>query len=97
MTQARLAEGAGLNVGTVRRLEQGHPSVSLGALAMVFLVLGETGRLGSLLDLTQDHLGLALSVESLPQRVRVKKHSRPHSGQNGSTDDTAYGVDDGVF
>ena len=43
MTQARLAEGAGIDVSTLRKLEHGHPSVSLGTLAMVLLVLGNVG------------------------------------------------------
>ena len=77
MTQARLAEGAGVDIGTVRRLEQGHPSVSLGTLAMVLLVLGESGRLSDFLDLAKDDLGLALSIEALPKRVRPKRSSMP--------------------
>lgn len=71
MTQQRLAAGAGLNVSTLRRLEQGHPSVSLGSLAMALLVLGERGRLAQLLDAGRDDLGIALSIETLPKRVRT--------------------------
>lgn len=72
-TQARVAEGAGLDVGTVQRLERGYPGVSLGALAMVLLVLSETGRLGRLLDMAEDDLGLALGAADLPKRVRPRK------------------------
>lgn len=73
MTQASLAERAGINVSTVRRLEKGHPGASLGALAMVLLVLGEKGRLGNLMDVAADPIGLAIGVEELPQRVRSQK------------------------
>ncbi|GHT96285.1 hypothetical protein FACS1894116_13170 [Betaproteobacteria bacterium] len=46
-------------------MENGDPGVSVGTLAMVFLTLGESGRLADLLD-----IGLALSVSTLPRRVR---------------------------
>lgn len=72
MTQARLAEGAGINVSTVRRLEAGDHGISLGVLAMVLLVLGELGRLGNLIDNSRDEIGLGLANQRLPQRVRSK-------------------------
>ncbi|MDR2014704.1 MAG: helix-turn-helix domain-containing protein [Azoarcus sp.] len=72
-TQMRLADGAGVNVATIRRLEKGEGGVSLGVLAMVLLTLGESGRLGNLLDVAKDDIGLVLGVNELPQRVRVKR------------------------
>jgi transcriptional regulator with XRE-family HTH domain len=72
MTQARLAEGAGINVSTARRVEAGDPGISLGVLAMVLLVLGEPGRLGNLIDTVKDEVGLALANQTLPQRIRTK-------------------------
>lgn len=92
MTQQRVAEGAGIDVGTVRRLEQGHPSVSLGSLAMVLVVLGETDRLAQLLDVGADDLGLALSVETLPKRVR-----RPRRARAAGTKAVPPAADDGAF
>lgn len=92
MTQQRVAEGAGIDVGTVRRLEQGHPSVSLGSLAMVLVVLGETERLAQLLDVGADDLGLALSVETLPKRVR-----RPRSATASGMNAVPPAADDGAF
>lgn len=92
MTQQRVADGAGLDVGTVRRLEQGNPSVSLGSLAMVLVVLGETERLAQLLDVSSDDLGLALSVETLPKRVR-----RPRSTTVAGANAEPPVSDDGVF
>ena len=83
ITQARLAEGAGINVSTVRRLEAGDHGISLGVLAMVLVVLGETSRLGKLIDVAQDDVGLLLDTQNLPQRVRsaAKKPTSPTSGQ----------------
>lgn len=75
-TQQRLADGAGVNVATIRRLERGDPGVSLGVLVMTLLTLGESGRLGSLLDVAKDDIGLVLGVNELPQRVRARGRSR---------------------
>jgi transcriptional regulator with XRE-family HTH domain len=75
-TQQRLADGAGVNVATIRRLERGDAGVSLGVLAMALLTLGESGRLASLLDVAKDDIGLVLSIGELPQRVRQKGRSK---------------------
>lgn len=90
ITQARLAEGAGINVSTVRRLESGDHGISLGVLAMVLVVLGEPSRLGNLLDGAKDDVGLMLDTQNLPQRVRsaTKKAAKPHiSIASASPDD----------
>lgn len=71
-TQQRLADGAGISRATLRKLAAGDPGVSVGALAMVLLTLGESGRLSSLLDVSKDDIGLSLGVSELPQRVRSK-------------------------
>lgn len=75
-TQQRLADGAGVSRASIRRLEAGDPGVSIGSLAMVLLTLGESGRLGQLLDVARDDVGLVISVNDLPQRVRAKGRSR---------------------
>ena len=73
-TQQRLADGAGVNVATIRRLERADDAgVSLGVLAMVLLTLGESGRLGDLIDVAKDDIGLVISINALPQRVRTKR------------------------
>lgn len=75
-TQQRLADGAGVNVATIRRLERGDAGVSLGVLAMALLTLGESGRLGDLIDVAKDDIGLVISINALPQRVRAKRRSK---------------------
>ncbi len=89
ITQARLAEGAGINVSTVRRLESGDHGISLGVLAMVLVVLGEPSRLGSLLDVAKDEVGLMLDTQNLPQRVRSasKKAAKPRISSAASSPD----------
>jgi hypothetical protein len=51
----------------------------LGVLAMALLTLEESDRLSKLLDIAQDDMGLALSVNDLPQRVRPKQQRRSKS------------------
>lgn len=72
-TQRRLAEGAGVSLPTIRRLENGDPGVSLATLAMVLVVLGEGRRLADLLDASRDDVGLMLDAQQLPKRVRTAR------------------------
>ena len=72
MTIKRLAEAASVAPETIRRLEKGEPGISVGTLAMVFLVLGESGRLRNLLTPSTDDIGMIISVHDLPKRVREK-------------------------
>jgi transcriptional regulator with XRE-family HTH domain len=69
MAVRRVTEAAGISAGTLRRIEKGDPSVSLGALAMVLLSLGEISRLEGLIPPAEDHLGLALDIDRLPKRI----------------------------
>ena len=77
MTQRRLADGAGVSLPTIRRLENGEAGVSLATLAMVFVVLGKIRRLADLCDSGRDDIGLLLANQQLPKRVRsAQKPSR---------------------
>lgn len=97
MTQQRLADGAGVTLPTIRRLELGDPGVSLATLAMVLVVLGEGSRLADLLDTGSDDVGLLLENQKLPQRVRVPRtisaSGRP-AVSNSGTGPTATSNDD---
>ncbi|MDB4994235.1 MAG: hypothetical protein JWM74_1667 [Myxococcaceae bacterium] len=66
-----LAERAFVSRVTLRRVERGDPSVSMGIYATVLFVLGLAERLSSLADPATDPVGLALEGERLPQRVRA--------------------------
>ena len=63
-TLAMMAERMGVAPNTYRRVEQGDPTVALGAYAMA---------LGDLIDAKRDEVGLQLDEARLPQRVHVKK------------------------
>jgi DNA-binding XRE family transcriptional regulator len=73
LTTAMMAERVGLSRSTYHRLEQGDPTVSLGAYAMALFVLGFGTALGDLVDPGQDGQGLLLDAQRVPTRVRVKK------------------------
>lgn len=89
-TQQRLADGASVNVATVRRLEKGDPGISIGTLAMVLLTLGEQGRLAELLDVSKDGIGLTLSVNALPQRVRTGRKRSSKASVGPGTDEVSF-------
>jgi len=73
LTIAMMAERMGVAPNTYRRVEQGDPTVAMGAYAMALFVLGFGGALGEVADVRRDEVGLQLDEERLPQRVRVRK------------------------
>ena len=73
LTQAHLAAAAGITVPTLRKLERGEPGVSIGAMAMVLLALGVVGGLSCILPPEKDVIGQAITIGSLPARVRTRK------------------------
>ena len=64
-----MTEAAGISANTLRRIEKGDPSVSVGGLAMVLLALGLNGRLGQIVDMGGDVTGLMLDLDHLPKRI----------------------------
>lgn len=70
ITAALMAERAFITRMTLRKVERGDPTVSLGIYATVLFILGLTPRLAELADARTDELGLALEEERLPQRIR---------------------------
>jgi transcriptional regulator with XRE-family HTH domain len=73
LSQGDLAAKMGVSIGSVQRLENGEPGVSIGTLAMAFLALGSLHRFDEVLDVSSDDLGLLRDQENLPQRVRKKR------------------------
>ena len=65
-----MAERASISRVTLNKIEKGEPGVSFGSYAMVLFVLGLTERLSELVDLKHDRLGLELSGQVLPKRIR---------------------------
>lgn len=73
ITAVDLAARAGTSPNTVARLEKGDSGVAIGTLADVLVALGLIARLGDLVDIRKDELGLALTVERMPRRARAPR------------------------
>jgi transcriptional regulator with XRE-family HTH domain len=78
LTAAMVAERAGVGLQTYRRVERGDPTVAMGTYLMAMFVLGlPWGGLEEGVDPLADEVGVALSIETLPKRVRPRKTPQP--------------------
>lgn len=77
LTQQSMAERIQTSVSTLRRMEKGDARIPFGLIAQALFVLGELGRIDSLLDTANDEIGLSLMNQQLPQRVRTKRSKSP--------------------
>jgi transcriptional regulator with XRE-family HTH domain len=80
LTVRLLADRALISPTTLGKIENGDPGTAIGFYAAVLMVLGLSERLGDMADAAHDELGLALSEEDLPKRVRYPSVSKPKSG-----------------
>jgi transcriptional regulator with XRE-family HTH domain len=81
VTQAQLADRAGVSVDTVKRLERGDGGVSTANLARVLRSLGVLDSFSRALDPYESDVGRLRSEEKLPQRVRPRR--LPDGGADG--------------
>ena len=70
LSQKDLAMNMGVSIGTVQRIEAGDPGVSLGNIAMAFLVLNCLAKLQNVLSPSDDEIGATMDMVFMPQRVR---------------------------
>lgn len=70
LTAQQVAERAGIDRGTLRRLETGDGGVSMETMLNVARVLGQLDRLVEALDPYSTDLGRARADQVLPTRVR---------------------------
>ena len=78
---AIMAQRAMISRGTLLRVENGSPEVSMGIYATVLFILGLEKRIADLADIRSDDVGLDLEEERLPQRIHLKKRlkeEKPH-------------------
>lgn len=80
LTQAQLADRAGLARQTVARLEQGDGGVSNENLFRVLRALGLLDQVSLALDPYQSDVGRVRADERLPQRVRPRNLDRSGDG-----------------
>lgn len=73
LTQAQLADRAGVGRKTVARIEHGNGSVSTENLLRVLRALGVLDVLPRALDPYESDVGRLRSDEQLPQRVRPRR------------------------
>lgn len=71
LTQAQLADRAGISRATLARFEQGDGGIGLETLLRVLRALGILENLTRALDPYESDVGRLRSGEALPQRVRT--------------------------
>ena len=74
-----MAERAGVSPATIRKIEKGDSTTSIGGYASVLFVLGMTDRLSDLVDAVHDLTGRQLDEEKLPRRVRLPSSKKGKS------------------
>jgi transcriptional regulator with XRE-family HTH domain len=81
LTQAQLADRAGVSRDTLSRLEGGDGGVSIENLLRVLRGLGVLDSLPKALDPYETDIGRLRSDERLPQRVRPRDLTRRRDGR----------------
>jgi len=66
---------------TLNKVEKGDPGVAMGIYATILFILGMADRIGSLVDVTTDTVGLELETEHLPQRIRRPRKTHQTSDE----------------
>ena len=79
LTVATMCERLGVSKSTWQRMENGDPTVAMGAYAQALFVLGFGSPLADLVDQRNDEQGLLLEIEHLPKRVSSSRHA-PKTG-----------------
>lgn len=81
LTQAQVADRAGVSINTLRRLEDGDSGITFENLLRILRVLGVLEGFMSSLDPHESDIGRLRSDQQLPQRVR------PRNLTGGGADD----------
>ena len=71
---ALMADRVGISRVTLKSVEDGRPTVSMGIYATALYVLGMLDRLKDIADIAFDFVGQALSSEKLPKRIIIKRN-----------------------
>jgi transcriptional regulator with XRE-family HTH domain len=77
LTQAQLADRAGVSLNTVRRLEDADGGITLENVLRILRALGVLESVPRALDPYETDVGRLRSEEQLPQRVRPKNLAAP--------------------
>lgn len=75
ISSAILAERASISRTTLVKVEKGDPGVAFGTYANILFSLGMLDCLSNLADIRHDDVGLMLTDEALPKRIRSRSKS----------------------
>ncbi|HYB23138.1 MAG TPA: helix-turn-helix transcriptional regulator [Solirubrobacteraceae bacterium] len=75
LTQAQLAERAGVSRGVTRRLEAGDGGVSVENLLRILRALGVADLVADALDPLNSDIGRLRAQQELPERIRPRRLS----------------------
>lgn len=90
------ARQMGVSRATLHRLENGDPGVSLNTLSMAMFALGRLETIADLADPAKDDVGMMLTRQDAPRRVRRSRDVRPPTPEGGDGSVAApEGNDDG--
>jgi transcriptional regulator with XRE-family HTH domain len=70
LTMRDMAARTSISMATYQRIEKGDPTVTFGLYAFVLFSLGLGERIGELVDVSVDDIGLVLDQARVPKRVR---------------------------
>ncbi len=73
---ALMAARAMISRSTLRRVEKGSPEVSMGIYATILFILGLDARLGDLVDIRKDDVGIGLDEARLPKRIHMPREKK---------------------
>lgn len=68
-----MAERAGISRPTLKKVEDGDATTSMGIYAKVLFIMSLEKNLADLADIRNDKVGLILASQALPKRARSKK------------------------
>ncbi|MDX8404608.1 MAG: hypothetical protein R8K50_00475 [Mariprofundus sp.] len=67
-----LSKRAGISHLTLDKVEKGSPNVAIGIYARILFLLGITGTVRQLADLSNDPISRDIEIGKLPRRVKKK-------------------------
>lgn len=78
LSMAMVAERADISRITLRKIERGDASVSMGGYAAVLCSLGLADALAEMADVSVDIVGQDLESDRLPKRIRLPQQAGAH-------------------
>jgi transcriptional regulator with XRE-family HTH domain len=89
MSVADLAVRANTSASSITRLEKGDRGIGIGTFADILVVLGLIERLGDLIDIRKDGLGLSLVATHIPKRGKSYAASLRQQTRNEDLSDNS--------